>query len=138
MTDHWTDDLTHAHELVPYEPLLKELAPLYELEVNYTRISIRDRGIPTVEAMRRILDTVDEAIEKKRKVYVHCWGGIGRTGTVVGCYLVRHGETPKHALAEVDKLFRTRPNIYDSHSPETDEQFQFILDWREPPRYCEG
>ena len=27
-----------------------------------------------------------------RKVYVHCWGGVGRTGTVVGCYLVRQGE----------------------------------------------
>jgi len=24
-------------------------------------------------------------------VYVHCWAGRGRTGTVVGCYLKRHG-----------------------------------------------
>jgi hypothetical protein len=132
-------DLTHSYELAPYEPLLKELAPLYELDIRYTRIPIRDRGIPTIETMLEILDTIDEAIKRKRKVYVHCWGGIGRTGIVVGCFLVRHGEQPKQALAQVEKLFKTRPQtIYHTRSPETDEQAQFILDWREPPRYCEG
>ena len=39
----------------------------------------------------------DEGLEP---VYVHCWGGIGRTGTVVGCWLVRHGMTGDEALAE--------------------------------------
>jgi protein-tyrosine phosphatase len=132
-------DLTHARELVPYEPLLKELAPLYKLNVNYARIPIQDRGIPTAETMRQILDTLDAALKQKRKAYVHCWGGIGRTGMVVGCYLVRHGETPKNAVAQVDQLFQTRAREpRQIRSPETDEQVQFILDWREPPRYCEG
>ena len=34
-------------------------------------------------------------------VYVHCWGGIGRTGTTVGCWFVRHGRTGDQALAEI-------------------------------------
>ncbi len=132
-------DLTESHELVPYEPILKELAPLYELNANYTRIPIRDGNVPTNETMRHILNTIDEAIENNRKIYIHCWGGVGRTGITVGCYLIRHGETPRHALAEVDKLFHSRPHhIYHTRSPETDEQIQFILDWRESPRYCEG
>ena len=41
--------------------------------------------------MSRILDDVDAALADGRTVYVHCWGGIGRTGTVVGCWLMRHG-----------------------------------------------
>jgi protein-tyrosine phosphatase len=132
-------DLTQSHELLPYDALLKELAPLYELNVNYTRIPIRDYGLPTYETMREILDAIDHALNKNRKVYVHCWGGIGRTGTTVGCYLVRHGETPKNAVAQVSALFHTRPfNINHPRSPETDEQIQFILDWHESPRYCEG
>ena len=131
-------DLTHAHELVPYESVLKELARLYELNVNYTRIPIQDRGVPATESMRHILDTIDHAIENKRKVYVHCWGGIGRTGMTVGCYLVHHGEMPENAVAQVDKLFHSRPkNIFHTRSPETDEQIQFILDWREPTRHGE-
>lgn len=132
-------DLTHPRELVPYEPLLKELAPLYELDVNYTCIPIQDFGVPNVETMRHVLDTIDDALNRNRKIYVHCRGGIGRTGMTVGCYLVRHGETPTHALAQVNHLFHTRPvNIFHPRSPETDEQIQFVLDWREPPRYCEG
>jgi protein-tyrosine phosphatase len=89
--------------------------------------------------MHHILDTIDEAIANNRKVYVHCWGGVGRTGTTVGCHLVRHGETPKKALAQVEQWFSTMPkHIRYFGSPETEEQIQFILDWREPPRYCEG
>lgn len=132
-------DLTRPNELVHYEPLLKELAPLYDLKPRYTRISIQDRGLPSHETMREILDALDDAIGKKRKVYLHCWGGVGRTGTTVGCYLVRHGETPKNAVAQVNALYLTRPpKLYYPRSPETDEQIQFILDWHESPRYCEG
>jgi hypothetical protein len=132
-------DLTQPNELLPYEPLLKELAPIYDLDVRYTRIAIQDRGLPTIETTLEILDTIDAAIKRQRKVYIHCWGGIGRTGTIVGCYLVRHGETPRHAVTQVNALFHTRPpSIYHPRSPETDEQIQFILDWREPTRYCEG
>ncbi|WP_374108489.1 hypothetical protein [Nostoc sp. XA010] len=34
------------------------------------------------------LPPIDRALNGQEKVYVHCWGGIGRTGIVVGCYLV--------------------------------------------------
>lgn len=132
-------DLTYPNELVPYEPLLRELAPLYELKVRYTRIPIRDRSVPDYATMLDVLDTIDEAVKRKRKIYVHCWGGVGRTGTVVGCYLVRHDEQPKSAVAQVNALFLTRPpKLYHTRAPETDEQIQFILDWHETPRYCEG
>jgi len=36
--------------------------------------------------MHEILDTIDAALSAKRIVYVHCWGGVGRTGTVIGCH----------------------------------------------------
>jgi hypothetical protein len=57
---------------------------------------------------------------------------VGRTGIVVGCYLVRHGHTNEQALAQVNKLFKTRPvNFYFSRSPETDIQIDFVRNWRE-------
>ena len=31
--------------------------------------------------MQEILDAVDRALAAGRNVYLHCWGGIGRTGT---------------------------------------------------------
>jgi len=126
-------NLTQPHEMPPYEPLLHELAPLYDLTPRHTRIPFRDGGIPYAEDMKKILDLIDAAIHNGRKVYAHCWGGIGRTGVTVGCYLVRHGETPARAVERVNALYHTRPrNIFYPRSPESDEQVQFILDWREP------
>ena len=62
---------------------------------------IPDTGNPKPAQVESILDTIDTAIAAGRRVYVHCWGGIGRTGTIVGCYLVRHGLTGDQALAEI-------------------------------------
>lgn len=140
-------DLTQPHELVPYEPILNDLARIYDVQPVYHRFAIRDHGVPSVQTMGHILDTIDAAIESGNPAYVHCWGGIGRTGTVVGCYLVRHGVAPEKALQQVNALYRTRPaNLFMPTSPETYEQMEFVRTWREAPeaghrsqqRFCEG
>ena len=128
-------DLTQPHELIPYESILREQAKKYKVNASYHQFPIRDHTIPSAETMTIILDTIDEAINNGGCVYVHCWGGVGRTGTVVGCYLVRHGSTNEQALAQVNNLFKTRPpNPYFSRSPETNEQIEFILNWRDKPK----
>lgn len=140
-------DLTQPHELLSYEPTLKEQAQIYGYMTAYHRFAIRDHGVPSIQTMSLILDTIDTAIQNDSPVYVHCWGGVGRTGTVVGCYLVRHGMSAKKALERVDALYKTRPHDYFLvRSPETDEQFDFVKNWHETPssghkskqRFCEG
>lgn len=59
--------------------------------IRYGRFSIRDRGIPTPGTLQRILSALSASQGANRKAVVHCWGGIGRTGTVVGCWLVHAG-----------------------------------------------
>jgi predicted protein tyrosine phosphatase len=125
-------DLTQPNEHVHYEDMLKEEAQIYGVDTAYHRFGIRDHRIPTKEMMTVILDTIDSALENGSRVYIHCWGGVGRTGVTVGCYLVRHGLSPQQALARVDALFKTRPpNPYFATSPETREQMDFILNWHE-------
>ncbi len=139
-------DLTHPHELLPYEPVLKEQARLYDNMAVYHRFAIRDHSIPSAQTMSLILDTIDSAIQSGSPVYVHCWGGVGRTGTVVGCYLVRHGMSAEEALKRVDMLYKTRPSRDFIRSPETQQQCDFVRGWRETPvsghtsrqRFCEG
>lgn len=126
-------DLTQSDELVPYDPVLNERTRMYDIPAAYHRFAIRDHGIPSRETMITILNTIDEAIKHDNSVYVHCWGGVGRTGITVACYLIRHGLTPQQALTRVDALFKTRPPSYQSVSPETIEQFEFVRSWREIP-----
>jgi protein-tyrosine phosphatase len=140
-------DLTEPHELVPYEGILKEEAKIYGINVFYQCTPIRDGGVPSSDTMTKILNAIDKAITDKNRVYVHCWGGVGRTGMVVGCYLVRHGSPNEQAIERVNQLYRTRPaNFHQPRSPETDEQVEFVLNWWDDPKtlpgnikcFCEG
>lgn len=125
-------DLTRPNETVPYYRILLEEAELYEVRVERHNFPIGDFGLPTPEGMRSILDTIDKALEAGKKVYLHCWGGIGRTGTTVGCYLVRRGMTGEGALRQLAEWWQTVPKSrIHQRSPETFEQAQFIRNWAE-------
>ena len=124
-------DLTQPHELPPYERTLKEEAQKMGKEGRYHQYAIYDHSIPPQKMMKDILDLIDASIADGNGVYVHCWGGVGRTGTVVGCYLIRRGYSVEDALKRVDTLFKTRPQTYFPTSPETREQVEFIRNWRE-------
>jgi protein-tyrosine phosphatase len=123
-------DLTEAGEygLKPYTSPLREEAATMGRSVKHQRIPIRDRGTPPQEEMVHILDTLDIALAEGQAVYVHCYGGIGRTGTVIGCYLVRHGMGGAEALEEIARLRQATPSGWVT-SPETKAQRQMVRDW---------
>ena len=121
-------DLTHPHDpLDPYEILLHRLGAN---GVKRVPLPIVDMSVPdSAEHAAAILDTIDRESANGGVVYVHCWGGIGRTGTIVGCWLVRHGMTGEEALARVAELWATRPDSSWSTSPQTEAQFDFVRAW---------
>lgn len=117
-------DLTTPGERIPYEPLLLERAGYYQVEANYHRFSIGDFGIPSYKEMRAILDTLHHALSNGSKPYIHCWAGMGRTGTAVGCYFAENGLSGEEALQKVDQL------CYYAPSPQTDAQKDFVRNWK--------
>jgi hypothetical protein len=128
-------DLTRPGEIPPYAQTLLDEARMYNIEVSYHRFPIGDFGLPTPEQMKSIQDTIDENLQAGRKIYLHCWGGIGRTGTAVGCYLVRHGNSGPEALKQLSEWWKQVPKSdYHPHSPETQQQVDFIRNWAESER----
>jgi protein-tyrosine phosphatase len=102
---------------------------LNQHNVQTRRFPITDLSVPGKESMNEILHQIDESIGQKRNIYIHCWGGAGRTGTVVGCFLKRFGYADNTNVFDfIDYLKRTTPIAHRS-SPETDEQKEFVLKW---------
>ena len=127
-------DLTEAHELRPYDAILAEEAEARGVHARHVRLPIADVSVPRApDQMRVILDTIDAELQANGKVYVHCWGGVGRTGTVVGCHLVRSGMSGDEALARVSELFKSMEKYpRRRRSPETDEQDAYVRSWKDP------
>jgi len=115
--------------LVNYEPELLELADRQDLTVEHHRHPIRDLTAPRIESMVAILDDIDDAVRRGRPSYVHCWGGRGRTGTVVGCYLARHGMAVGDAALAMIRYLRRTDAKAEAEAPETAEQKDFVLRW---------
>ncbi len=108
-------DLTHPGELDPYAGLVPPPA-------RYLNLPIRDFSIPTREDLSATLDEIDAELAADGIVYVHCWAGCGRTGVVVGSWLVRHGARAEEALATISRA-------RGLGCPQTLEQRQLVLDW---------
>ncbi|MCP5421143.1 MAG: hypothetical protein H6969_11745 [Gammaproteobacteria bacterium] len=83
----------------------------------------QDRSIPdSPELTASILDVIDESIARGARVYLHCCGGIGRTGLIVGCWVERRGFPEILALDRLREFWRQCPKSAFRRSPETREQ----------------
>jgi hypothetical protein len=120
----------NGEPFAPYEALFVSLAADKGLDASCVRMPIKDLNVPSRETMESILVEIDLSLVQGRSVYIHCWGGRGRTGTVVGCYLARHGIAKGgHALRMIETL---RLKVPDAHkaSPETREQRDMVINWQ--------
>jgi len=115
---------------LPYAETLNRLAEETGIQVSAVQVPLRDQDAPSPETMNVILDEIERSLASHRPVYVHCWGGRGRTGTVVGCYLVRQGWSGEEGLKRLEEL---RQGASNGHlpSPKTEAQRQFVGSWRE-------
>ena len=85
-----------------------------------------------VAETRKILDRIDAALYDDQNVYVHCWGGSGRTGTVVGCWLLRHGFVdPDKVLGRLQELRLGDRKGWMKPTPNSPVQAEFIVNWEE-------
>jgi atypical dual specificity phosphatase len=62
---------------------------------------VEDFTAPTLEQAAEACTVITEALDRGNKVVVHCNAGIGRTGTILACFLVHIGTEPDQAVAAI-------------------------------------
>ena len=129
-------DLTTPDDpLVRYEGILAEVEQETGIPLRRISCPIPDMGVPpSDESTRSIIAAIRESIEAAPAVYIHCWGGIGRTGTVVGCWLRECGHDSEAALEHVQHLYschmpKAKAGKYPE-SPQTEAQKNYVCQWK--------
>lgn len=115
-----------------YDDSFRQLAVDQGGHISHLRFPIHDGGITTNDGMRSILDAIDLSLAADRPVYIHCYGGIGRTGTTVCCWLMRHGlATADNVLDRLTQLRQADVERASWKAPENPSQVGFVTSWKE-------
>ncbi len=115
-------DLTENGELRPYSHLLPK-------DTTYIRFPIKDCGVPkSIESVQRLLLRIENLKKLDGKIYIHCRGGVGRTGTITACYLSQDsaGTDLNQTLEVLREQFSYMPKSAYIETPERREQVEFI------------
>ena len=102
--DSIVDLTTPADGLRPYQEALQVAAEKAGRQVDHYAHPIPDMGVIEQDAYDQIVARIRRETIAGRTVYLHCWGGKGRTSTVVGCLLIDGGLDYKSAIARIAQL----------------------------------
>lgn len=97
-----------------------------ETNVTQHKFPVHNLKPPSIEQILLIMKIIEKAHRERHAVAIHCGGGNGRAGTVLACYMAKHGlkqgleysypaETSDNVIA---KLRTIRPKSIESEEQE--------------------
>jgi atypical dual specificity phosphatase len=90
--------------------------------VNYLHILSDDRGVPEFDDLVHAVDFIHKRITNNEPVMVHCLAGMGRTGTILACYLVKYQNMSADEATQ--KIREERPGSIQTY-PQEELIFRF-------------
>eukprot|EP01035_Chromulina_nebulosa_P020282 gene20282-26329_t len=94
-----------------------------ENQLSFVHFPIRDCGISDDDRVFDLAKSLVKAISQGEVLYMHCWGGHGRTGTLVSIMLsIMYGFDAKQSMMRCQYVHDMRQYPVDVGSPQTQSQ----------------
>jgi protein-tyrosine phosphatase len=94
-----------------------------EEQITFIHEEIPDSSVTSDERIEELVERLISLFDAGKLIYVHCWGGAGRTGTVIACLIARlYGLDAEEALKLTGEYYKCRV-VVRHRSPQTLEQF---------------
>lgn len=118
--------ITNVVTLVSNEELAMKNLDSFMDEMNNAGLEVYhspivDFGLPSQGQMDSIMNYVQNCLDSNKNVLVHCMGGYGRSGTVMGCYAQKY--------LEIDDPLQYVRGVRGDEAIETPEQENFVLNY---------
>ena len=84
--------------------------------IEYLHIHSNDMGVPEFDDLIFSVDFIHRRLENNEPVMVHCLAGLGRTGTILACYLIKYEKMS--ADDAITKIRKERSGSIQSYSQE--------------------
>ncbi len=93
-----------------------QLPDRWTSNVDYLHVPTQDLAAPSIDGIDAAVDFVHRHVSKDQPAMVHCAAGLGRAGTILACYLVRHKNySAREAISEIRQK---RPGSIQSDAQE--------------------
>lgn len=128
-------DLTDEGESLgvePYGPRLEGLLTRRGIAPERRAADMRDMSADPAK-VQLACDELDSLLSSGRSVYLHCLGGLGRTGMIVGSYLVEKGLARPSETVPVIAALRAATDTPAMESPQTEAQKRLVASRKPGP-----
>ena len=96
----------------------------------YCYLPTVDNHAPTMECLHKGVQFMHQEVDAGRRIYVHCWEGVGRAPTMLAAYLVSTGLKPAEAWGQIKAV---RPFIRPSLA-QVQQVDLFAAEWFDPDK----
>lgn len=115
----------------PYYQILQKISNERGIDISFLQIPIVDYSVTNKYSMNLILDVINSSLSRDRQIYLHCWGGHGRTATVLGCWLKQQYNYPIEMILKTIEEQRSHDSYLRTvQSPQTSAQIRMIESWK--------